>query len=1103
MIRMTETTSHQTFVLGLDLGVSSIGWAMIGTEVPHRIIRAGVHLFEAGVDGGKQDAETAMETGREKSRAMPRRNARQQRRQTWRRALRKRKILKALIRHGLFPEPIDRLASPADIDAYLKQRDAELRATWEVRPEVDHRTRQVLPYRLRAEALHRKLEPYEVGRAIYHLAQRRGFLSNRKTDVEDSADDDKNTGAVKKGISELDALMEAAGAETLGAYFASLDPSSKENHRIRGRWTARSMYEHEFHRIWDEQAKHHPDAMTASAMQEVRRAIFFQRPLKSQRHLIGRCSLITTKRRAPIADRLFQYFRMIQKVNDLAIIPCMKVVEDDIDRKTGEIKLNPKTGRPKPANRIVPDPTQVPRPLTTEERNAAIELLSQGDASFTKLRTAGAAPKLSRFNFENEGESKLPGLRTDGKLRNIFGERWDQLTGDGKDAVVDDCLSIVRADVMEKRGREHWQLSAENARAFARVKLEEGYANLSRAAMRKLLPELENGTRYATARKEHFPESLVSVEPVDELPPVAVAFDDPVSPAVARALSEMRSVVNAIIRRYGRPEHIRIEMARDLKKGPKRRQAISKNMADRRKLRESAAWRLLKEYPNRGSSPEDVSGTDILKVLLADECNWCCPYTGRCFGWEDVFGSNPTIDIEHTWPFTRSLDDSRINKTLCDVHENRNVKRNRMPSEVYSGDRFAEIIQRVATFKGDDAKRKLERFQAEAIPPDFTNRHLSESRYVSRKAAEYVALLYGGLSDEESTRRVHMTSGGLTAWLRREWGMNAILSDRNEKERDDHRHHAIDAIIVALTTASIVKKLQQSAARADEARSHRRFAGVEPPFDLEDARRSIEAIVVSHRQNKKARGKFHNDSIYSKPLPENSGKAGHRIRKELHKLNEKELDSIVDPRIRAVVRKAYDQRRLEGAKDPSQAFSEEIYRPELPHGDRVRRVRLFTTAKPKLLGSSENDRKHRGESKQRRVNLQNNHHTVIMARLDKDGKENTWVDEPVTMLEAMDRVRDGKPLISREVPEGQVFKFSLAANDYIEMDLTDGQGRAIYRILSVSKNDLEVASHTDGRTSKERMAAKERERVRGSSLHKRNARKVHINYLGEVKNAGG
>lgn len=1097
---MDNSEPGRSYVLGLDLGVSSIGWALVESgepKAPGRVRRAGVHLFEAGVDGGKQDAETAMQTGREQSRATPRRNARQLRRQTWRRAYRKRVLLKALIRRGLLPESEHRLATPADIDAYMKALDAKLRQAWEVKPDADHRTRQVLPYRLRAEAIRRPLELYEVGRALYHLAQRRGFLSNRKTDDDSSDDEEKNTGKVKKGISELETLMADAGAETLGEFFASLDPSDPEHRRIRGRWTARSMYEHEFARIWDEQSKHHGDRMTDAARNEIERAIFFQRPLKSQRHLIGRCSLMPSKRRAPLADRLFQRFRMLQTVNDLEVIPHVRRPVEEVNTKTGEVKT---------VKRLVPDEQQPARPLTNAERQAAIERLSQGDASFNDLRKAGAAPKDSKFNFELDAQSgrTLNGLRTDAKLREIFGERWDDFSEDEKNAAVADCLSFVRTDAMEKRGRDYWGLSADDARAFARVKLEEGYANLSRAALRRLLPELEAGTPYATARKKHFGESFESTNPLDELPPLNEAFDDPVSPAVARALSELRRVVNAIIRRYGKPAHIRVELARDLKKGRKRRESITKQINDRRKLREAAAKRLLAQYPERGRSAEDVSRVDVLKVLLADECGWACPYTGRSFGWADVFGAQPTIDIEHIWPFRRSLDDSFPNKTLCCVKENREVKRNRLPAEVYSGERFDAILQRVVRFKGDDARKKLERFRARAIPDDFTNRHLSESRNVSRKAAEYLSQLYGGYSDDEHTLRVQTLTGGLTAWLRREWGMHAILSDRDEKDRSDHRHHAIDAIIIAHTTPATVKRLAESAAKADELGMERLFAGVEPPFDPEDARRAVDAIVVSHRQNKKARGRFHKDTIYSRPFRAGSEKVRHRVRKQIDALTEKEITSIIDPRIREAVEAAYEQRKRDGAKSPLQAFSDAQHRPQLPNGERVRRVRIATNAQPARLGTANGDRKQRGATKQRHVDLQANHHTVIMAKLNKDGSERSWVDEPVSLFDAMERVRTGEPLVSREVPDGYAFKFSLATNDYLEMHRVDAEGRGIYRILNVSGGDMEIREHCDGRTrQKIKDAGHKRERVSGSSLYKRNARKVHVNYLGEVSDAGG
>lgn len=1126
---MQSMTAKRPYVLGLDLGVSSLGWAVLEEEDPPRIRRAGVHLFEAGIDGGKQSPENALQSGKEQSRAAPRRDARQQRRQTWRRAYRKRVLLKSLIRCGLLPEPESRLATPEDIDGYLKSVDAALRKKWESDPKVDHRACQVLMYRLRAEALRTKLDRYEVGRALYHLAQRRGFLSNRKTDGQpeeserkgkdgpvqeeglDSGDPQMNrrkTGQVSEGISELQTLMTAAGAETLGQFFASIDPADPDGRRIRSRWTARGMYEHEFGRIWDEQARHYSSIMTGEARVEIRRAIFRQRPLKSQRHLIGRCSLAPGKRRAPIASRLFQQFRMLQKVNDLEVIPCSYVEVDAVDKKTGEVRIDPRTGKPKRKKELLPDPLQSPRRLTSEERQAAIATLIMGDATFAKLRSEGAAPKESRFNLEHDGENSLPGLRTDAKLRAVFGERWDSMTELQKDAAVEDCLSIERADVMEKRGRGHWALSSEAARAYSRIRLEEGYASFSSAALRKILPSLDSGIRLqsiiapeSSFCKELFPRVGKAPVPLDVLPSVDRAFGDLASPAVARALTEVRRVVNAIVRQYGKPAHIRIELARELKKGRKRRAAIAERMAERRRIRERAAERLLQQYPGRR-----ITETDKLKVLLADECNWCCPYCDEgegSFGWAALFGDAPTIDIEHIWPFSRSLDDSFVNKTLCCHRCNREEKKNCMPAEAYAPDRLEGILQHVMRFRGDAAGEKLERFKAEVIPEGFARRHLSETQYISRKAAEYLSMLYGGYADEEGKRRVHVPSGGLTAWLRTEWKLNAILSDRDEKERCDHRHHAIDAIVIACTTPATIQKLQLSAARSCESGSRRRFAELEHPFDLEDARRAVEAIVVSHRQNRKVRGGFHNDTIYSKSMPRNGKEVGHRARKLLDRMKENEIDAIVDPRIREIVRAAYAKRKREGARNPAQAFGEQQHRPKLPHGDRIRRVRLYVKGPRMLLGASIADRKNRGAAKQRWVQFQANHHTVIAAKISGNGGDAKWRDDLVSRFEAISRVRAGAPVVCREMPSGFQFLFSLSLNEYVELDAPSGGGRAVYRVKSLSDGKIGLVLHSDNRDRKQREAAGDYIERGASWLRERKARKVTVSHLGEVRSAGG
>lgn len=1040
------------YVLGVDLGVASIGWGLVslGADRPGGVLRTGVHLFESGTEGD-------VESGRDQSRAGPRRMARALRRGYWRRAQRKRKLLRILQRLGLMPA--GDVSTPEGVDALVKTLDAELRSTWE--SQADHRTRQLLPYRLRAAAITRRLEPFEVGRALYHLAQRRGFLSNRR----DAGGDEDDAGKVRAGIIELRKLMEAAGDggehRTLGEYFASLDPTAPDQRRIRGRWTAREMYAEEFDRIWAEQSRHHA-AMTPEARREVHAAIFFQRPLKSAAHLVGMCDLVPGKRRAKLGLRAAQRFRMLQRVNDLRI--------------------------------LMPDHTQ--RSLTAEERAKVLAGLERhGDLTFTALRSKAylGLPRGTTFNLEEGGEKKLPGHRTDARLREIFGARFDSLSEPDRDAIVDDLLMYEKPSALARRGAARWGLSPEDAERFGTTLLEQGHAAHCADALRRLTARMEDGTPYMTAKRELYPASTRATEPAEVLPPVLTAMGDIRNPAVMRALTELRKVVNAIVRRYGKPECIRIELSRDLKRSRNMRERISRENREQQRIRDDAARRIVRE-----AGVPQPRRSDIERVLLADECGWVCPYTGRSFGMEDLIGRHPKLDVEHIWPLSRSLDDSFLNKTLCWHEENRARKRNRTPFEAYGADarRWDEIIDRVKRFKSDAARIKLERFRAEAIPGGFAERHLAETRYTSALAAEYLGLLYGATSggdDAAGRKRIFITSGGLTSHLRREWDLNGVLSLQDEKNRADHRHHAIDAVVIALTDTRAVQALQRAAEEASAA-GRRLFAPAAPPWSgfVDDVRRSVEAINVSYRQSRRVSGKLHAETLYSRPIPGGDGTSRHRVRKELHKLSATEVDRIADERVRAAVKAKLRELGLE----PAKAFENPANHPHVVTGDGrrvpIHKVRIVVTDKPWRVGAG---------ARERFVSATagSNHHTVVRKAVGRGNKE-VWSDVPTTLIEAHRRRDAREPIVAGA--DDEAFVFSLAPNEYVMMK--DGEGlERLYRVLSISEGDIELVEHTDGRNTTERKAAKARVRTRGSDMQSRQARKVAVTYLGEVRDAGG
>lgn len=1032
------------YVLGVDLGVSSVGWARtrVGQEGAFDVLQLGAHVFEAGVGEG----------GNETTQAAVRRQKRAIRRGLWRKRRRKRKLLRALQRHGLLPPDVN-LTTSENIDAFLKDFDVGLKPRWCANGEPHEN----LLHRLRAAAADGPIETHEVGRALYHLAQRRGFLSNRKAER-----GDEDEGKVKAAIGELEERIANSGLPTLGAFLASLDPHEE---RLLSRWTSRSMYEREFDAIWTMQAPHHP-SMTDDAKEEIRSAIFFQRPLRSQRELIGRCSVFPNCRRAPKAHRLAQRFRVLQQVNNLR----------------------------------VEHPGQEPRPLSAEERGKLVGQLMKTQTlniATAKAKKSLGLPREAIFNVEADDEAKLRGSSTDARLHAALDDAYDSLSEAEKDALVDDLRSIEDDEALRRRLRDHWGLTPEQVTGTLKVRLEPGYFGFSLRALRALVPVMEDGLTTSEARQKEFGDSgELSGRIEDLLPPVHSVFPDLRNPTVIRALTEVRRVVNAIVREHGKPDAIRIELARELKRSPKQKEKDAKQNRAREREREAIRERIRTEFPSY-----EPSRTDIEKVLLADECNWICPFSGRSFGMHELLGPTPQLDIEHIWPLSRSLDNSFLNKTLCFHDENRKHKGNRTPYEAYSGDpeRFEAMLERVRRFKRDyrASNIKLERFKAEEIPEGFSTRHLNDTRYISRLATDYLGILYGGEIDLAGKRRIHATSGGATAWLRHAWGLDALLGGHG-KTRADHRHHAVDAIVVALTTPSHVKQLSDAAGRAEARDADRPFDDVESPLrqSREELAAMVEKVLVSRRQSRKLRGGMHADSLYSAPIAPSGER---RIRKDLKALKPTDLDKIIDRRSAAAIEAKLAEL---GQTDPSKAFTDPANLPEIRARDgrtfRLRHVRVRVKESVRTIGVGPRER-HVAPTQG------SNHHSIIFAVLDKAGNEKKWDDEPVTRLECYQRMSQhpGQEIVQRELGPGRHFKFSIASGDFLELD-AENDLREIYRVANVSKGEFELRLHADARTAKElRTPGGGRIRANAEKLRRLRARKVSVTPLGELRRAGG
>jgi CRISPR-associated endonuclease Csn1 len=1037
------------YVLGIDAGHASVGWAVIeidGNDRPLRLHSAGVRRFEAGVEGD-------IERGRDETLSKKRREARGPRRQTWRRQWRMRQVFRALQRAVLLPS-----TESADHDSRhitLLELDKQLRKDFAISNErvANH----VFPYQLRALAVEQLLPPFALGRALYHLAQRRGFLSNLKANK-----DDDERGKVKKGISELRTAM---GDQTLGQYFASLDP---EQQRIRSRWTARSMYLDEFARIWQAQSPHHPQ-LTPEVEKSIRSAIFAQRPLKPQTRLIGRCDLEPYRRRAPAACIPFQKFRLLQRLNDL-----------EVTCPDGEI-----------------------RELSCDERQKLFTALDrEGDLSWAAVRKLLGMKKSREFdrnfefNFEAVDEKKLVGNRTGAKLRTVLGTTWDEWNEERRTKFVDDLLSFESEPELVEHLKCVWGIPEPQSLQLADLRLEQGYGSHSRRAIRKLLPLMAEGNNYSSARKKQYPNRMEAREPEKFLPPFAKQMKTVRNPAVARTMAELRKVVNALIRKFGRePEFVRIELSRDLKNSRDRREQMSKKRDANEDSRSKALARLLKDMGEHYATDRNV-----LKVRLAEECNWQCPYTGRSFGMEELVGDESQFDIEHIIPFSRSLDNSFVNKTLCYHEENRRRKQGHTPFEAYGrSPEWPSILDRVRHFRSDCAPRKLQLFLCETLrnADDFIARQLNDTRYLSRAAGEYLSVLYGGRWDAAGKLRVQVSPGQLTAYLRRAWDLNRILGTSENKSRADHRHHAIDAFVIGATDPKMVNKLSDAAEQAEHSHINELFVEVALPwkkYDVKQIREVIDRIKVSSRVNRKLNGSLHDATILGRPKDETGKPSDARhVRKPLSKMSVGEIEAIVDDKVRQVVKEKLE--KIGG--DPKKAFADPNNHPYLTSRDgRLIPIHSARIRKPDAtiaIGKG---------SRLRYVCTGDNHHMEIVATLDERGQQKKWRGVPVSRFEAVERRRLGASIIQHDHGPNCQFVFSLTNGEHVLLPNADGTQRLL-RVTVISGQQIEFVDHNDARpiTIRKKLPGA-RVRLAIDALRAGKAEKVTVDPCGKLWPAG-
>jgi len=900
-----QDPDNQPYRLGLDVGSNSLGWFVVWLDETGNASSLGPGGVRIYPDGRDPKSKT--------SNAVDRRMARGARRRRDRYLKRRSNLMGLLVAHGLMPEEES------------------------VRKELEN----LDPYEIRARALDETLPQHHVGRALFHLNQRRGFLSNRKTEK----GQDKENGAIKEAAGKLQDLMQASGARTLGEFFYRRQ-RTRQYVRARNRsvstkaeyefYPTRQLLLDEFDMIWRRQAPNHA-SMTDEARAAIHQSIFFQRPLKQPP--VGKCSLDPARNandlegfRCPRAHPLAQRFRIWQEVRNLAIVEAGKRTQ----------------------------------PLTKEQGDKiALALIQKGKLSFDRVRGLLKLASEAQFNLESEKRRELLGDETAAKLSSsaLLGKAWRSLPNERQIAIVTRML-----DEPDERRLVAWlvaeaALDEAKAEAVASAFLPQGHSRLGLRAIKKILPYMEAGMIYPDAAKaagyDHaqLPTGELSLNgrlPYygEWLPDDVTGSGDPrdkrekrwgrfPNPTVHIGLGQLRRVVNALIRELGHPPaEIAVEMTRSFKLSPDQLKELEQEQAANQRKNDARREELRKLR-------QSDNARNVLKMRLWEELNPAdpldrrCPFSGEPIGISRLLSEE--VEIEHLIPFSESWDDSAANKVVCLRSANR-LKGKRTPHEAFgAGAEWEDIVKRASNLP----KNKRWRFEPDARrrfdeTGGFQARQLNETGWLARVAKHYLAAV-------TDPYKINVLPGKLTAMIRAKWGLNTLLPGHNytdAKNRKDHRHHAIDAMVAALTDRSLLHRM--SSANDEEERDR---IEIPPPWSSvrDDLDAKLKAMIVSHKPDHGLQARLHEDTAYgtiSDPTKEDGNLV---YRKPFLLLNSNEIGRIRDLRLRGLV-EAHVATEGAAGKDLKAAlrtFAARMDIPGLPHG--IRHVRLTKAEKPEYL----------------------------------------------------------------------------------------------------------------------------------------------------------
>lgn len=833
-------------VLGLDPGITSIGWVLIEENEKGEAVKL--------IDGGSRIFKPIYEPQFLKLKNKSRTEKRQTRRQRDRRKRRMSKVENFLFKHGLLSKK----------NGQYHEENKSIQA------ELGN------PYKLRRDALYQLLENDQLSYVILHLFRRRGFYSALKA----------KSASEKKKDAAAQAIMEKvrnSDCATLGEYFwreLRTNPKARvrggeSNFSILGseKMLRDNLYD-ELELILNKQIEFgntslliRDDKTNNEIREELLRLFRFQRPLKPQKRR-SFCSLETKKAKfkdkktnkeivknigLKTAHKLTVYsqeFIIRQSINNLIV--------EEMDHDTGEVFF-------------------VDIDLEMKEKLFQ-KAWTQKELSFSAIRKELKVSPESKINLEFGNKKGIAG----NQLYTIFKDKelkkwFNSLTYDEKSDLMTDIHMVKGAEYLGLRKVliKKWKLSDEMIDILVGEldkALKPEYTSVSKKAIDKLLPELRKGKKYSEAVDSIY-QKTNSINQKGEMLDLLPPFDPITNPIVNKSVTEVRKLVNNIIKEHGKITEIRIELARDLglsaqglsdlrtlQNKQERKNIEAKNYLSERKLkinRENIEkYKLWKELGEKTIFPEKING------------HWV--YSNISF--DDVFGSTAKYEIEHILPKSETGDDSYMNKTLCLSGVN-GAKDQRTPYEYYqkvmTKEELEIWIKHVYSIFNDkhDSKNKRSKIlltRKEMLSKISNNASLNDTRYIARVLKDYLVQIV--------IEKVETTKGGYSAMLRKELDLNKLLGDSNKKSRIDYRHHMIDGLVIALSTKSTIDALNKIRKLPSyEVYGNKKYkiyndlhSKINSRFKIRKEFEShFENTLTSHEVENKASGGFDEETIYS------------------------------------------------------------------------------------------------------------------------------------------------------------------------------------------------------------------------------------------------